>query len=63
MGPLRYLTVLMMSLAPMAALADSTEWRKYVIPDTGAKVDIPVSIFTEDAGPPKAGYRAAFLHK
>jgi len=53
----------MMSLAPMAALADSTEWRKYVIPDTGAKVDIPVSIFTEDAGPPKAGYRAAFLHK
>jgi hypothetical protein len=52
MGPLRYLTVLMM-LAPMAALADSTEWRKYVIPDTGAKVDIPVSIFTEDAGPPK----------
>jgi hypothetical protein len=58
MGPLRYLTVLVMSLVPMAALADSTEWRKYVIPDTGAKVDIPVSIFTEDAGPPK-GYGAA----
>jgi hypothetical protein len=63
MGRLRYLTVLMMNVVPMAALADSTEWRKYVIPDTGAKVDIPVSIFTEDAGPPKGGYRAAFLHK
>ena len=53
MGLLHYLTVLIVSLVPMAALADNTEWRKYVIPDTGAKVDIPVSIFTEDAGPPK----------
>ena len=53
MGPLHYLTVLIISLVPMIALAGSTEWRKYVIPDTGAEVDIPVSIFTEDAGPTK----------
>ena len=61
MGRLRYLTVLMMNVVPMAALADSTEWRKYVIPDTGAKVDIPVSIFTEDAGPPKGGTGRRFF--
>ena len=53
---------MVMSVVPMVALADSTEWQKYVIPDTGAKVDIPVSIFTEDAGSPKGGYGAAFLH-
>ena len=61
MGPLHYLTVLIVSLVPMAALADNTEWRKYVIPDTGAKVDIPVSIFTEDAGPPKGGTGRRFF--
>ena len=53
MGSLHYLTVLIVSLVPMVARADNTEWQEYVIPDTGAKVDIPVSIFTEDAGPPK----------
>ena len=61
MGLLHYLTVLIVSLVPMAALADNTEWRKYVIPDTGAKVDIPVSIFTEDAGPPKGGTGRRFF--
>jgi hypothetical protein len=42
MGRLRYLTALMMNLVPMAALADSTEWRKYVIPDTSPP-DLPLA--------------------
>ena len=46
---------LIVSLAPVAAFADSPQWRKYVIPSTGANVDIPVSIFTEDAGAPEGG--------
>ena len=29
--------------------------RQYAIPNTGANVDIPVSIFTEDAGPSEGG--------
>ena len=61
MGPLHSLAILIMSLVPMAALAGSTEWRKYVIPDTGAKVDIPVSIFTEDAGPPEGAAGRRFF--
>jgi hypothetical protein len=52
---------LIVSLAPTAALADSTQWRKYVIPSTGAKVDIPVSIFTEDAGAPEGGTGRRFF--
>ena len=54
MRSLYYLTALIINLVPMAAFADSTAWQKYVIPSTGAKVDIPVSIFTEDAGRPRA---------
>ena len=46
---------LIVSLVPVAAFADSTQWRQFAILSTGAKVDIPVSIFTEDAGPPEGG--------
>ena len=53
MRSLYYLTALIINLVPMVAFADSTAWQKYVIPSTGAKVDIPVSIFTEDAGQPE----------
>ena len=56
-----YLTALIISLVPMAAFADSTAWQKYVIPSTGAKVDIPVSIFTEDAGPPEGATGRRFF--
>ena len=49
MGPLLFVA-LIVSLVPIAARADSTMWRKCGIPSTSAKVDIPVSIFTEDAG-------------
>ena len=52
---------LIVSLTPMAAFAESTQWRQFVIPSTGAKVDIPVSIFTEDAGPPKGGTGRRFF--
>jgi hypothetical protein len=52
---------LIVSLTPMAAVAGSTQWRKYVIPSTGAKVDIPVSIFTEDAGAPEGGTGRRFF--
>ena len=36
--------------APALAFAGDTEWRRYVIPSTGTSVDMPVSIFTSDAG-------------
>ena len=36
----RFLTALVFSLVPAMAFADSTEWRRYVIPRTGANVDV-----------------------
>ncbi|MBR1212797.1 hypothetical protein JQ597_36455 [Bradyrhizobium sp. AUGA SZCCT0177] len=55
MGARNWIIGLIVSLVPMAAFADSTQWRQFAIPSTGAKVDIPVSIFTEDAGAPEGG--------
>ena len=53
------LTALAFCLVPGIAFA--TEWRKYGIPSTGANVDIPVDIFTEDAGPPEGGIGRRFF--
>ena len=61
MRPRSCIAALIVSLVPMAAFADSTQWRKFVIPSTGAKVDIPVSIFTEDAGAPEGATGRRFL--
>ncbi|MBR0875329.1 hypothetical protein JQ633_33580 [Bradyrhizobium tropiciagri] len=45
-----FLAALALGMIPAIAVAGTAEWRRYVIPSTGASVDIPVSIFTEDAG-------------
>lgn len=47
--------------APTLAFAGDTEWRRYVIPSTGTSVDMPVSIFTSDAGPPEGGTGRRFF--
>ncbi len=47
--------------APALAFAGDTEWRRYVIPSTGTSVDMPVSIFTSDAGPPEGGIGRRFF--
>jgi hypothetical protein len=57
------LIVLVLGLVPAIAFADTTEWRRYVIPSTGANADIPVSIFTEDAGSPDGGTGRRFFTK
>jgi hypothetical protein len=57
------LAAFLFSLIPSVGFADSTEWRKYVVPSTGANVDVPVSIFTEDAGPPEGGIGRRFFTK
>jgi hypothetical protein len=62
MSPLPF-AALFVSLMPSIVLAQNIEWQKYVVPDTGARVDIPVSIFTEDAGPPDGGIGRKFLTK
>jgi hypothetical protein len=47
--------------APAVALAGDAEWRRYVIPSTGTSVDMPVSIFTSDAGEPDGGTGRRFF--
>jgi hypothetical protein len=48
-------------LSPGLAAAQPIDWISYDIRETGAKVEIPSSIFTEQAGKPEAGYGARFL--
>jgi len=50
-----------LTFIPALVFADETEWRRYVIPSTGTSVDMPVSIFTSDAGPPEGGTGRRFF--
>jgi hypothetical protein len=49
------------AFTPALAFAGDTEWRRYVIPSTGTSVDMPVSIFSSDAGPPEGGTGRRFF--
>ena len=51
------------SLFPAIATAGATEWRRYVIPSTRASVEVPVTIFSEEAGAPEGGIGRRFLTK
>ena len=57
----RSVAALLLSLIPTAGFAESAEWQRYLIPSTGANVDIPVDIFTEDVGPPEGGVGRRFF--
>jgi hypothetical protein len=61
MGWHRVLAAIAFGLVPATVGAGSTEWRRYAIPSTGASVDIPVTIFSEDAGVPEDGVGRRFL--
>ena len=56
-----HLIALVLGTNSVTSFAQATEWRRYVIPGTGANVDIPVSIFTEDAGAPEGGIGRRFF--
>ena len=58
----RVLFALVLNMNAATCFAEGIEWRRYQIQSTGANVDIPVSIFTEDAGSPDGGNRAALLY-
>lgn len=38
-------------------------WEKFVVPKTGASVEVPTEIFSEDAGKPERGYGRRFRTK
>ena len=39
----------------------SSSKQKYAVPETGANVDLPITIFSKDAGQPESGYGRRFL--
>lgn len=50
-----------LTFAPAIADAGGTEWRRYVIPNTGASIDMPISIFSRDGGPAESGAGRRFF--
>ena len=50
----------LLALAVSAAMAQPVRWTKYSISETGTSVDLPASIFTENAGRPD-GYGQRFV--
>ncbi|MCK1513354.1 hypothetical protein IVB22_12410 [Bradyrhizobium sp. 190] len=57
----RLFIVSILIFAPALAFAGDAEWRRYEIPSSGTSVDMPVSIFTSDAGPPEGGTGRRFF--
>ena len=57
----RLFIVSILIFTPALAFAGDTEWRRYAIPSTSTSVDMPVSIFTSDAGPPEGGTGRKFF--
>ena len=57
------LTVASVLAAPSSirAAPAAIDWVRYSVPETGATVDVPTSIFTEEAGKPEGGYGGRFL--
>jgi hypothetical protein len=47
-------------LVPVAGTAGNADWQKYVVPKTGAAVEIPVSLFSKDAELPDGGLGRRF---
>jgi hypothetical protein len=57
----RLFAVLVLAFVPALAIAGDAEWRRYVIASTGTSVEMPVTIFSQDAGPPEGGTGRRFF--
>jgi len=60
MRPRNALIVAALAFSSGSALTQDNDWQRYVVPVTGAKVDIPAAIFSKDAGEPDVGYGRRF---
>jgi len=57
----RFIAATVLALWPGLASAQTNDWQRYVVAETGAAVDVPRDIFSEEAGKPETGYGARFL--
>jgi hypothetical protein len=55
MNALRSACVIALSIVPAAADAGDTDWRRYELPKSGTSVEVPVGLFSRDAGSPDSG--------
>lgn len=46
---------------PAYAAPQQADWRRYVIPETGANVDLPTGIFSNNVGKSETGHGTRFL--
>ena len=61
LGMRKILMVSCLLAIPAVAAAQNLGWQKYAVPETGANVDLPMTIFSKDAGQPESGYGRRFL--
>lgn len=57
----RILAATLLALWLGLASAQASDWQRYVVPETGAAVDVPRDIFSEEAGKPETGFGTRFL--
>jgi hypothetical protein len=57
----RILAATLLCLLAGLASAQAADWQRYVVPETGAAVDIPRDIFSEEANKTEAGHGTRFL--
>jgi hypothetical protein len=56
-----FFVTMLLAVCPVAAASTPPiGWQKYVVAETGANVDFPNEIFSQDAGPPDWGYGRRF---
>jgi hypothetical protein len=55
------IAALALTFAPTVADAQPISWQRFVVTETMASVDVPTTVFTEDAGKPETGYGRRFL--
>ena len=49
-----------LAILPMAVVAQPIGWQRFILPETGASVDLPNEIFSEDVGGSDHGYGRRF---
>ena len=57
----RLMATIVLVLWPVLASAQTNNWQRYVVAETGAAVDVPRDIFSDEGGKPEAGYGSRFL--
>jgi hypothetical protein len=60
MNAFRAACAISLSLVPAMADAGDTDWRSYVLPKSGAAVEVPVTIFSKEADLPEGGLGRRF---